>query len=474
MNRIAGVVLAAGGSTRFGQPKQLLDWNGTPLVAHAASVAVQAELDPVVVVVGHRAEHVLPTLRELAVQPAMNWRWKEGMSTSVQLGLAMLPPDVEAAIFLQCDQPLIGADMLRRLVERFQRSGASIVYPVYRGRQYTPVLFARPLFPELAAVTGDQGGRALIPRHAEEVAAVEVGSPDLLADIDTPNDYERLLEIRDSIPGAPSPRSAIRSLRTIRHLVVDMDGVVWRGKQAMPGLQDFFAFLQERGIGYVLATNNASKRPQQYAEKLAGFGVEVPLECILTSAQAAAAYLASHEPAGTPVYVVGKEGLRDALTQRGFVLTEDQARYVVVGWDPDLTWRTLATATLLIRRGAGFVGTNPDVTFPSEEGLVPGNGAQLAALEAATGVAPLVIGKPEPWMYQQAMQRMAARPETTAVIGDRLDTDIAGGLRAGLFTILVLSGITAPDGVAAAPAKPDLVVADIAELVKVWRDGAPE
>ena len=105
---------------------------------------------------------------------------------------------------------------------------------------------------------------------------------------------------------------------------------------------------------------------------------------------------------------------------------------------------------------------------------MPGNGAQLAALEAATGVTPLVIGKPEPWMYQQAMRRMGARPETTAVVGDRLDTDIAGGLRAGLFTILVLSGITASGEVATGPAKPDLVVADIAELVKVWRDAAAE
>ncbi len=462
MSRVAGIILAAGGSTRFGRSKQLLEWGGKPLVAHVADVALAAGLDPVVVVLGCEAEAVRAGLADRPVRTAVNWRWEEGMSTSVQAGLAALPLDVEAAVFLQCDQPLVGPDLVHRLVTRWEETGAPIVHPVHKGRRSTPVLFARSLFPELARVTGDQGGRALIGRHP--TATVEVDDPDLLADVDTPEEYERLVELQ----GAGHRGQAQTLLPRLRYLIVDMDGVLWRGDQPAPGLQDFFAFLRERDIRFVLATNNASKRPDQYVEKLARFGVEVSMECILTSAQATAAYLAEREPKGTPVHVIGGEGLRAALVEQGFVLAEKEARYVVVGWDPDLTWRKLARATLLIRKGAGFIGTNPDRTFPSEEGLVPGNGAQLAALEAATDVPPVVIGKPEPWLYREAMHRMGAAPEATGVVGDRLDTDILGGVRLGLATILVLSGITREEDLTRAFVQPDLVCADIGELARLW------
>ena len=234
--------------------------------------------------------------------------------------------------------------------------------------------------------------------------------------------------------------------------------------------QFFFDLLRQREIGFVLATNNASQRPDQYMNKLARFGVTVGPEHILTSAQATADYLASIAPPGARVHVLGMEGLRDALTAGGFTLVEEGAEYVVVGWAIDLTWRKLAVAALQIQAGATFIGTNPDVTFPSEVGPVPGNGAQLAALQAATGVAPLVIGKPEPWLYQEAMRRLGATPETTAVIGDRLDTDIAGGVRAGLRTILVLSGTSSESDLRASPVRPDLVAADIGELARLWKE----
>jgi 4-nitrophenyl phosphatase len=149
------------------------------------------------------------------------------------------------------------------------------------------------------------------------------------------------------------------------------------------------------------------------------------------------------------------------------VLADEKAAYVVVGWDRQLTWDKLATAALLIHEGAGFIGTNPDVSYPTARGPVPGNGAQLAALEAATGITPVVTGKPEPWMIEEALRRMDARPETAAIIGDRLDTDIAGGVRAGLTTVLVLSGITSKADLAASPVKADLVYADIVELETV-------
>jgi 4-nitrophenyl phosphatase len=252
-----------------------------------------------------------------------------------------------------------------------------------------------------------------------------------------------------------------------------MDGVLWRGDEPMPGLQDFFAFLRQCGVDFVLATNNSSRLPEQYVDKLAHFGVEVPVGCVVTSAQAAAAYMADFAPPRTRVYAIGGEGVQQALEKRGFTLADEQAAYVVVGWDRQLTWDKLATAALLIHAGAGFIGTNPDTNYPTERGPVPGNGAQLAALETTTGVAPIVVGKPQPRMYEDAMRHMGAQPETTAVVGDRLDTDIAGGVRAGLTTALVLSGIANEADLAASPVRPDLVCADIGELVQMWREHLP-
>jgi 4-nitrophenyl phosphatase len=390
------------------------------------------------------------------------------MSTSVQTGLAAVPPQAEAAMFLQSDQPLINVHLLRALVERFQQTGASIVHPTHAGRRSTPVLFARRLFPELSGVSGDQGGRGLIARHPQDVATVAVDDPLMLIDIDTWEDYRQAREARYD--------STAARLRDISYLIIDMDGVLWRGDEPMPGLLVFFAFLRQNDIPYVLATNNSSRTPEQYAAKLAGFGAQVPVESILTSALVSAAYLTDVARSGSKVFVIGEEGIQRALKEQGFVLADDEderhpeADYVVVGWDRNLTWEKLATASLLIHNGARFVGTNPDTTYPTERGPVPGNGALLAVLETSTGVKPIVIGKPEPWMYREALRRMDARPENTAMIGDRLDTDIAGGARAGLTTVLTLSGIATEWDLAASSIRPDLVVADIQELTASWRE----
>jgi len=158
------------------------------------------------------------------------------------------------------------------------------------------------------------------------------------------------------------------------------------------------------------------------------------------------------------------------LARRGFVLTEGKAAdFVVVGWNPAFTWEDMAKATLLIRGGARFIGTNPDRSFPLERGLVPGAGAQLALLEAATDVRPLVMGKPEPVLYEQSMARMGVSPAETLVIGDRLDTDILGGLRLGLPTAMVLSGIHSMEDVRRSFVHPDLIFDDLAALTAAWR-----
>jgi 4-nitrophenyl phosphatase len=467
VSQIAAIVLAAGASTRFGQCKQLLDWHGKPLLAHVTDVALGAGLEPVVAVLGCQAEETRGVLADRPVRVMMNWGWEEGMSSSVQVGLAALPPEVEAAIFLQCDQPLVSSGLLKALGDRFRETAASIVHPMYEDRRGTPVLFARRFFPELAAINGDEGGRRLISRYPDAIATVEVDAPAVLADIDTPDDYESLSEGRVSQPASFDRSSA--TLHTIRHLLIDMDGVLWRGDEPMPHLQQFFAFLRQRAIDFMLVTNNSSKTPQQYVDKLARMDVDIAPGQVLTSALASAAYLADVAPVGARVYAIGGEGLRQALQEQGFVLAEEGADYVVVGWDRDLTWDKLATAALLIHEGAAFIGTNPDVSYPTERGPVPGNGAQLAALEVATGVTPVVAGKPERQLYEEALRRLNASSETTAMVGDRLDTDMAGAERAGLSTVLVLSGIAGEGDLESSAVQPDVVCADIGELIERWK-----
>jgi len=188
---VAAVILAAGGSTRFGAPKQLLPWQGRPLITHVADMAWMAGLSPVVVVVGAEAERVTPALAGRDVLVLRNYRWQEGMSTSLNLGVAALPPSVEAAVFLPVDQPLVDARFLRSLVTYWRQHDAGIVVPVGReGRRGMPVLFARRFFAELAQLSGDIGGRALFAQYADDLVTMLVAGPDILTDVDTPAAYE--------------------------------------------------------------------------------------------------------------------------------------------------------------------------------------------------------------------------------------------------------------------------------------------
>jgi len=242
------------------------------------------------------------------------------------------------------------------------------------------------------------------------------------------------------------------SFSNVRALIIDMDGVLWHGAEPLPGLVRFFQTLRERQLRFILATNNASLTAGQYVTKLAGMGVHVEPEEILTSGMATARYLGDRlNPAATRVFAIGEDGLCTPLAERGFTLTDlyaVNAHVVTCGMDRGLSWDKLATATLNIRAGAVFIGTNPDLTLPTEHGQTHGNGAILAALRAATGVAPVIIGKPEPIMYQQAMSLLQVDAAQTVAIGDRLETDILGAVRADIRSVMLLSGISTREDLA--------------------------
>ena len=256
------------------------------------------------------------------------------------------------------------------------------------------------------------------------------------------------------------------SLSQITHLIIDMDGVLYLGDQPMPRLREFFDFLRQRSVAFILATNNSTRTPQEYSDKLARMGVTVSPDEVLVSGQATARYLAREYPQGTRVHVFGMPALKQAMTDEGFILADEDVQVVVASMDRAVTFEKLKRATLLIRGGARFIATNLDPTNPTEEGLLPGTGAMIAALATASETKPQAIGKPEPIMYQLAMEQMGASPETTAAIGDRCDTDILGGKRAGITTICVLSGSSNRAEAEAFAA--DMIFDDIAQLLDVW------
>jgi 4-nitrophenyl phosphatase len=256
-------------------------------------------------------------------------------------------------------------------------------------------------------------------------------------------------------------------LSSITHLIIDMDGVLYRGDQPLPKLQEFFAFMRQKSIPFILATNNSTRTPQQYVDKLARLGVQVLPEEVLTSGQALARVLAREYPQGTRVHVFGMPSLRDAMAAEGFVLADEDVHLVVASMDREVTYEKLKRAALLIRGGARFYATNLDPTVPTEEGLAPGTGSLIVAIQTATEVIPTTTGKPEPAMFNLAMDQMGAKPETTAMIGDRVDTDILGGKRAGLTTICVLSGSSSRAEAEAFGT--DFVFEDIADLLDTWQ-----
>jgi 4-nitrophenyl phosphatase len=259
-------------------------------------------------------------------------------------------------------------------------------------------------------------------------------------------------------------------LHTLQTLLIDGDGVLWYAAQPIPGLSHFFDTLARRHIDWALLTNNSLLTVDEYVERLAGFGVHATREQIFTSASVTASYLARRFEPPAALYVVGSPSLKRTLSDAGFKVFDgieppDTPVVAVVGSiDFDLTYDKLKVATTLIRSGLPFIGTNPDRTFPTPQGLIPGSGTVITALETASYVEPLMMGKPHLGIFDEAIRWFNADRSTTAILGDRLETDIVGGKEAGIGTILVLSGVTSKESAASSDIQPDLVFPSIVEL----------
>lgn len=261
------------------------------------------------------------------------------------------------------------------------------------------------------------------------------------------------------------------NLSRVRGLILDMDGVLWEGNSPLPGMDAFFNFLRAQNIRFILATNNASLTPAQYVQKITRLGAHVLPEEILTSALATAQYLKTIAQPGDSIFVIGEDGIRCAVTDAGFRLASEDdlhAPFVICGMDRQLSWQKLATATINLRNGARFIGTNPDTTFPTERGIAHGNGAILSALTTASGVQPVIIGKPHAPLFEMALARLGMPKDAVAAVGDRLETDILGAERAGISSILVLTGVTNPSALESSEIRPTWVFPDLPGLQRAW------
>lgn len=242
---------------------------------------------------------------------------------------------------------------------------------------------------------------------------------------------------------------------------MDLDGTIYRGNEAIPEAVRFVRELKKEGIPFLYLTNNSSASPEHVAARLTRMGLSAETQEVYTSSMATAAYLKEQEPQGAPIFVIGEAGLREELAESGFILTEEDPRYVVVGIDRQFNYEKLAIATRALRRGAKLIATNKDAALPTEEGLLPGNGSLVAAVSTAGGVAPLFIGKPEKIIVDYAMKRLGTSASETLIVGDNLFTDIEAGANSGLDSLLVLTGYSTEQDAAAHPSKPTYVSPDL-------------
>ena len=249
-----------------------------------------------------------------------------------------------------------------------------------------------------------------------------------------------------------------------KNVIIDMDGVLVSGRQLIPGAREFIARVEEREMPFLVLTNNSIYTPRDLAHRLRTLGLEIRHKHIFTSAMATANFVDSQHPKGK-AFIIGESGLTDALYSVGYVITDIEPDYVILGETLSYDMVTITKAVQLVSAGSRFIATNPDPIGPTETGLAPATGALAALIEIATNVSPMFVGKPNPFMMRAALNYLGAHSEETVMIGDRMDTDIIAGVESGLETILVLTGVTQRDQVKRFPYQPSQIVQSLDEIV---------
>jgi len=249
----------------------------------------------------------------------------------------------------------------------------------------------------------------------------------------------------------------------IKNYLTDMDGVILQGSTLLPGAAEFVQRLRAREIPFLILTNNSRFTQRDLQMRLSYMGLEVPPEAIFTSALATAQFLHDQQPEGR-AFVIGESGLTTALHDIGYILTDQEPEYVVLGETTSYSFQHITWAIRFIAAGARFIATNPDQMGPGEGGIVPATGAVAALISAATGVKPYIIGKPNPLMMRTALRTLDAHSEDSLMIGDRMDNDIVAGIESGLRTILVLTGVTRREQVERFPYRPSWILESIADV----------
>ncbi len=223
--------------------------------------------------------------------------------------------------------------------------------------------------------------------------------------------------------------------------LIDLDGTMYRGMDVIQDAADFVNELHSCNLPYLFVTNNSLRTPLQVAQKLKSFGIAAEADQVFTTSQATANYIYEQKHDAS-IFLIGEEGIQQAISEKGFKICEEQAEYVVIGIDQSITYEKLAVACLAVRNGAVFISTNSDIAIPTERGLVPGNGAFTSVITVSTQTQPIFIGKPESIIMEQALKVLGTKKEETLMIGDNYDTDIMAGMNAGIDTLLVHTGVT--------------------------------
>ena len=257
----------------------------------------------------------------------------------------------------------------------------------------------------------------------------------------------------------------LEQIRNKKGFICDMDGVIYHGNRVLPGVVEFIKWLQDSGKRFVFLTNSPEKTPHELSMKLGRMGLDVDADHFYTSAMATAAFLSSQKP-GCTAYVIGEAALTKALYDQGIYMNDVNPDYVVVGETRAYFFEKIEKAIELVNKGAKLIGTNPDITGPTERGVMPATGSLIAPIEIATGKKAYFVGKPNPLMLRHGLKRLGLHSEEIAFVGDRMDTDIIAGIESNVDTVLVLSGVTAMEDIEKFPYRPKFILSGVGELLK--------